>query len=871
VAKSPAERAGIKAGDVLLSAGGAPMRNFFDFMALRVNLAADYPYWIEIERGNSRVAIQITLKRVSSLPRPLPSWVSAVTLYLARIVALSMALLVAFRRPYDPQARFGAAFLAMLAVLYTVFPPGLAVAWRHLPFPIRVLMWIPILSTLHFGPLLFAFFAVFPRPLFHRRWLWYSFLVIQAGLAVAGIVQLYPMFAQPGPIGLFPGWFIVALSSNTVIFALAGFVALLVNYRRTLGVTEQRRLRIVVIGSAVGILPGMLMALAYWAGYLASYSIPVQQTISTSVNSCFALLPVAFAYSILRRKLFDVGTLIRIGLQYLLVRNLVLSIIPGLAAVLILDLLLHGEQPLLLIVKARGWVYFSLSAGAVVIYFQRQDWMTRIDRRFFRERYDAHRLVSNMIRELQQAESFESAAHRVVAQIEAVIHPIFTTVMVREETNPTYNPVAAMPAGEAPPSLPADSKIIRLVRLLEKPLEMSLTESGWLARQLPMQEIELLRGAGIELIVPIVPGGPRRDALLVFGAKRSEEPYTVEDEDWMMMIVRSLSLLLGGAELNPPTATVVFRECLECGQCYDSGFTRCHRDQSNLATIALPRVLAGRYRLERRLGQGGMGTVYESKDIALERQVAVKILREDVAATPDAAARFQREARLAAAFDHPNVVTVHDFGIEAGVRGFLVMELLKGQTLREELQRRGRFDSSATIRILRDVCSAVETAHRRQLLHRDLKPENIFLVHSESREAAKVLDFGLAKSLFRPEQSDLTTGSGILMGTLQYMCPEQLRGQHPEPAWDVWSLSVVAYEMLTAMLPFKGSTLGQWNEAVIAGRFTPVELYLNYAPASWNQLFADAFSADQHRRPKSVQSLFSRLEHELALVAGQTA
>lgn len=198
------------------------------------------------------------------------------------------------------------------------------------------------------------------------------------------------------------------------------------------------------------------------------------------------------------------------------------------------------------------------------------------------------------------------------------------------------------------------------------------------------------------------------------------------------------------------------------------------------------------------------------------------------------------------------------------------MELLKGRTLREELRRRGTFDSSATLRVLRDVCAAVEAGHQRRLLHRDLKPENIFLAHLESWEGAKVLDFGLAKFLFRREQPDLATGSGMLVGTLQYMCPEQLRGEPPEPAWDVWSLSVVTYEMLTGMLPFVGSTLGQWNEAVATGRFTPVELYVKHAPASWNLLFADVFSANQDTRPKSVHALWSRLEHGLGLADAQT-
>jgi serine/threonine protein kinase len=197
--------------------------------------------------------------------------------------------------------------------------------------------------------------------------------------------------------------------------------------------------------------------------------------------------------------------------------------------------------------------------------------------------------------------------------------------------------------------------------------------------------------------------------------------------------------------------------------------------------VQLPRILPHRYRLERRQGGGGMGAVYAATDTELERRVAIKVMREDMAGNAGATERFRREARNAAAFSHPNVVTVHDFGVTSASRAFLVMELLEGVDLRTELEQEGRLSSPRALEILRGVCAALDAAHQGGMTHRDIKPANIFLARSMGAEIPKVLDFGVAKfaSTSAPTQS-LTatdTGTGHLIGTLRYMSPEQLRGE----------------------------------------------------------------------------------------------
>jgi serine/threonine-protein kinase len=261
-----------------------------------------------------------------------------------------------------------------------------------------------------------------------------------------------------------------------------------------------------------------------------------------------------------------------------------------------------------------------------------------------------------------------------------------------------------------------------------------------------------------------------------------------------------------------------------------------------------------------------MGTVYEATDTALERRVATKLIREDLVGSAEAAERFRREARAAAGFAHPNVVTVHDFGM-SGTRAFLVMELLEGVSLRQELRLQGKFPAVRTREILRGVCAAVEAAHRRQLIHRDLKPENIFLVRGESGESAKVLDFGLVKSLSGASQATADTSAGILVGTLRYMSPEQLHGEAPAPAWDLWALGVVTYELLTGQHPFGTGSSSELHAAVLGGRFTPLAASCPDAPSAWQDFFSRALALRPEHRPPSAPAFFTELESALAAKA----
>jgi eukaryotic-like serine/threonine-protein kinase len=883
---SSAERAGLRPGDIILALEGRDIREYSGrrTQVFQANLEIDRPYRFEIEREGRRLELMIRAERIKAFQR----WgeIGHIGWQSAALILLAIALLIAFSRPFDFAARWGALALAMLSIglYFTNMPSGYAAIWRGLPRAVGILLWLPHICVYLFGPILLTFFVLFPRPLFRSRWPWalvwlpgLLFLPLNFRFAYLTVYSPDQAFANIPPL-----WVNNAQTAMLGLYGLAALAALAANYARLKDANERRRIRLLFIGGAAGVLPG-LTRLVVWGLFPAS---AVTVFLTTNVFAdvlitvIFVLFPVCFAFSILRHRLLDVRVIIRRGLQYTLARGTLLAFVPALGFLLALDLTLNRQQTLGEIFESRGWIYAALGGLALVAYRQRKPWMEKLDKRFFREQYNSRQILTSVLEDIREAKSFERVAPRVVARIEAALHPEFVSVMARRSSEPRYHNLASAPSGQTTPSLAADSKLVALARVLGKPLAVLMADTAWLEGRLPPEEIDFARDARIDLFVPIVSASGSTDAVLALGIKKSEEPYTREDQELLEAIAVSLGLLFEqwAPAPAPPVATEAFEVCPQCGLCCDAGESRCPEDGADLVPERLPRTLGGRYRLARRLGRGGMGTVYEAADSGLERQVAVKVLREHLAWSAEAAQRFKREARAAAGFTHPNVVTVHDYGVAEERHAFLVMELLEGATLRDELKRCDRLEAARAVEIFRGVCAGVDAAHRRQIIHRDLKPENIFVARSEGfdepGETVKVLDFGIAKILTAPgppgtpgELTETMTGfetsAGILVGTIAYLSPEQLLGGPPGMHWDLWAMSVVAYETLAGRLPFESVSTDEWRSAVLAGRFTPVAASLKDAPASWQAFFADCFAPDRAKRPGSAADFFRRFEKTL--------
>jgi serine/threonine protein kinase len=255
------------------------------------------------------------------------------------------------------------------------------------------------------------------------------------------------------------------------------------------------------------------------------------------------------------------------------------------------------------------------------------------------------------------------------------------------------------------------------------------------------------------------------------------------------------------------------RTCPECRQNYPEGTDFCPHDGTALPAAAtsqqadLAAGLALRFRIIRRIGAGGMGTVFLAEQIAVgNRPVAVKVLLRELLDDPEFLLRFQNEAASTGRIHHPNVVTIYESGQADDGSPYIAMEYLEGETLREALTRRGVLPLPETIDIIQQVAHGLNAAHRLDIIHRDLKPDNIFLARTdEGRLDVKVMDFGIA----RLRESATHTLTGTVLGTPAYMSFEQVSGMRSDELdarSDIYSLGIVAYEMLTGRVPFHSDT-----------------------------------------------------------------
>jgi len=281
----------------------------------------------------------------------------------------------------------------------------------------------------------------------------------------------------------------------------------------------------------------------------------------------------------------------------------------------------------------------------------------------------------------------------------------------------------------------------------------------------------------------------------------------------------------------------------------------------------------GRYEIRSKLGAGGMGEVYLAHDTKLDRKVAIKFLNQEFSKDQDKLNRFVREARAASALNHPNILTVHEIG-EVDGRNYIVTELIDGTTLRQRLAHREPLSLNAILKIGVQVAEALAAAHAAGIIHRDIKPENIMIRRDGY---AKVLDFGLAKLSKPPgltggligsqESSDAETSTrvlikttpGLVMGTVRYMSPEQVRGKEVDACTDIFSLGVVMYEMLAGRLPFRGETNSDVIAAILTSEPAPPSSLNEKIPTDFDRIVHNTLAKERDERYQTAADLLADL------------
>jgi CheY-like chemotaxis protein len=281
-------------------------------------------------------------------------------------------------------------------------------------------------------------------------------------------------------------------------------------------------------------------------------------------------------------------------------------------------------------------------------------------------------------------------------------------------------------------------------------------------------------------------------------------------------------------------------------------------------------VLAGKYRLEEVLGSGNFGKVFRATHLGFQQPVAVKVLQTSVDDSSEALERFRQEGMSAFRLQHPNVVAVHDFQTLQAGHAFLVMELLEGQSLDVELQRRGRLPERRAIEILLPVCSALSEAHGLGIIHRDIKPANIFLQQTRRGEVVKILDFGIAKLVGDAAVEKNLTLDEAVLGTPAYLAPERLSGEGYDGRADVYALGVVLYQMLCGKTPFRS----EGKEAIAVAMMhlirepEPLRVHLPEVSPALEGAVMKALGKDPQQRPTVAE--FSRLLAGAAAAAPRT-
>jgi len=279
-------------------------------------------------------------------------------------------------------------------------------------------------------------------------------------------------------------------------------------------------------------------------------------------------------------------------------------------------------------------------------------------------------------------------------------------------------------------------------------------------------------------------------------------------------------------------------------------------------------LVAGKYEVVRRIGRGGMGSVWEGRHASLGTKVAIKFIDKEHAESEEARSRFVTEARAAASIETRHAIRIFDHGMTDEGRPYIVMEMLVGEALDARIERLGQVSLQETARVLGQVCRALQRAHDAGIIHRDLKPENIFLVRApdDDDETAKVLDFGIAKIMGPPGESlTSSTKTGAVLGTPYYMSPEQARGlKNLDYRSDLWSLGVIAYRCVIGQLPFEGESVGDLLVKICTSPPPKPSTTMPGLPPSFDAWFERALA----REPADRFTSASELGEALALAAG---
>jgi len=817
----------LKVGDKIVGINNVSINKHNHQIILNSVKSGEY-YTLQIERDDEE-----KLQDVTIYGEPLP-FAMILTLYLFNIFLPSAFLLtgmmVFLLKPNDKQALV----LAVLFILMSFAVSSGSVAYL-LDIPKFFGIWwrAAFLASQFALPLLIHLFLIFPeRSRILRRfprleWLIYLPILFY-GLPISLISQL-----------THEGWTqldflnesnLLKIISPLIIssFFIATIAILIFNYVKA-EATGKRRIRIIAAGFILAIIPFLLgFAVIIPANILFNIDLisPLGDWITIIFTAPWFLIPLTFAYAIARHKVIPVSFVIRRGLQYLLAKNALrlLLILPILGIVWNIAANPSRKLDEILLQNSFGFYLFILLAGALVLInrFGLHEW---IDRRFFREQYNQEKVLRELTVAVKDSDSLTKLSRLVSSKIQSALHPENVYLFFRDDAHQSDFSLGYSTDAKSETSsnlkLAAESPLLRFMQRQREAIDFPFKESG----DLPPRESVWLRSIGANLLVPMHGTDQKLAGFFSLGEKKSEIPYTGRDKELLETLAQQIALVHENLNLKDRVRREqkiktevlsrfdegninLLKECPKCGKCFDRTDEKCDEDNFEL-TFSLPveRTIENRYRLEKSIGKGGMGAVYDATDLRINRQVAVKILSGAMFGNRDALRRFEREAQTAGRLHHHNIVTIFDYGVLSTEGAFLVMELVCGESLGAVLKREGKLDLATVNGWFSQILEGVEAAHKAGIVHRDLKPENVFVSKNETGDARLcILDFGLARLSETEFAAGNVTVPGTVIGTFGYMPPEQLRGEKVDERTDLFAVAVMIYEAIHGAKPFTGKS-----------------------------------------------------------------
>jgi hypothetical protein len=723
------------------------------------------------------------------------------------LIWCAVGVFIGLARPDDRVARvaFGAAFTTGWGWLIVSVVEG-----PNFFLPLHVVLGVHFFSIFPTGRQLtgawkwmLAFgYAIAMVPPVLTWWLEGTMLLGGIGGAVALVARYQPLFSLRPVVAL--GVFYVALAGM--------LTAATYNYRHLTEENERRRVKWVAYGSMLSLTPQVLVSIReLTAG-------PAAQWFLQFADAASAGIPLFVAYAVVKHRVFDIRVVVRRGLQYLLAKGALQALVAAPLAVLALTVVVNRHRTIAeLVTENTAYLYWIALAGLTLRF--RQPVRLWLDRRFFREEYDRERLLIGLLDDLGKVDSVAQLSELVNAQLESALHPTSVIFWYRDPGESaaasSSNPLLT------PPDFPAAARWLAWFEERAAPTELPMPPEAGLSKQ----QVQWFAARDINLAIPIADSDKHLAGMLMLGRKKSEEPYSANDRRLLLAIGKQVAVVRENLRLKAQVGDEqrirhdvlahldrqnvrLLKECPRCGTCYEGDADRCALDGFSL-TMSLPvaRTIAGKYRLDRLIGKGGMGAVYEARDLSLARTVAVKILLGRAFGQPTALSRFRREARAAARLDHPCIVRVHDYGTLEGEGAYIVMERLHGSTLRAELEQVRTMPVHDVADWFDQILDGLAAAHAQGIVHRDLKPENIMGRRDDDRRlAVTILDFGLAKeAVSEGTITGTLTMQGIVMGTIGYMSPEQLLGKPVDQRTDIFAVGVMLAEAITGRRPFEGT------------------------------------------------------------------